>query len=43
VGTSVTLALAGEVFKLERSMIVEIDGQKSDHWNRIKYYTVEDM
>jgi hypothetical protein len=33
----------GEVLKLERSMIIEIDGQKSDHWNKIKYYTVADV
>ena len=33
----------GEVFELERSMIIEIDGQKSDHWNRIKYYSVADV
>ena len=33
----------GEVLKLERSMIIEIDGQKSDRWNKIKYYTVADV
>ena len=33
----------GEVFKIERSQIIEIDGQKSDHWNRIKYYSVADV
>ena len=29
--------------KIERSHIIEIDGQKSDHWNRIKYYSVADV
>ena len=35
--------VTGEVYKFERSMIIEIDGQKSDHWNKIKYYTVADV
>ncbi len=29
--------------KIERSQIIEIDGQKSDQWNRIKYYSVADV
>ena len=29
--------------KIECSQIIEIDGQKSDHWNRIKYYSVADV
>jgi len=29
--------------KIERSEICEIDGQKSDHWNRIKYYSITDF
>ena len=29
--------------KLERSEIIEIDGIKSDHWNRLTYYTVADV
>jgi len=29
--------------KIERSEICEIDGQKSNHWNKIKYYTIDDL
>ena len=29
--------------KIERSKIVEVDGCKSNHWNKIQYYTIEDM
>lgn len=29
--------------KIERSEIVEIDGQKSNHWNKITYYTIDDI
>lgn len=29
--------------KIERSEIYEIDGQKSHHWNVLKYYTIEDV
>jgi propanediol dehydratase large subunit len=29
--------------KIERSQIIEIDGQKSDHWNKIKYYSISDF
>ena len=29
--------------KIERSQIIEIDGQKSNHWNRISYYTIADV
>ena len=29
--------------KIERSEICEIDGKKSNHWNIIKYYSVEDV
>ena len=29
--------------KIERSQIIEIDGEKSDHWNRIKYYSIDDF
>ena len=29
--------------KIERSEIYEIDGIKTDHWNRIKYYSIEDI
>lgn len=29
--------------KIERSQIIEIDGQKSNHWNKITYYSVSDF
>jgi hypothetical protein len=29
--------------KIERSEICEIDGQKSNHWNKITYYTTDDV
>jgi len=29
--------------KIERSHIFEIDGIKSNHWNKIKYYTINDI
>ena len=29
--------------KIERCQIIEIDGVKSDHWNRLTYYTVADV
>lgn len=29
--------------KVERSEICEIDGQKSNHWNKITYYTIDDV
>lgn len=29
--------------KIERSQIVEINGQKSNHWNLLTYYTINDI
>ena len=29
--------------KIERSEICEVDGIKSNHWNKIKYYSIEDI
>lgn len=29
--------------KIERSEICEVDGIKSNHWTKIKYYSVEDI
>ena len=29
--------------KIERCHIIEIDGVKSDHWNRLSYYSVDDV
>ena len=29
--------------KIERCQIIEIDGVKSDHWNRLSYYSVADV
>jgi transposase len=29
--------------KIKRSEIYEIDGMKTDHWNRIKYYSIDDV
>ena len=29
--------------KIERSEICEIDGIKSNHWNKIKYYSIDDI
>jgi hypothetical protein len=29
--------------KIERNEIYEIDGQKSNHWNKIKYYSIENV
>ena len=29
--------------KIERSSIYEIDGQKSNHWNKITYFTIDDI
>ena len=29
--------------KIERSEIYEIDLQKSNHWNKIKYYSIDDI
>jgi propanediol dehydratase large subunit len=29
--------------KIERSEIVEVDGKKSNHWNVIQYYSIEDI
>lgn len=29
--------------KIERSEIFEVDGIKSNHWNKIKYYSVENV
>jgi L-arabinose isomerase len=30
-------------FKVERQEIFEVNGQKSDGWNRISYYTIDDI
>ena len=32
-----------EKIKIERNEIIEIDGVKSNHWNRLTYYTVADV
>ena len=29
--------------KIERCQIIEIDGVKSDHWNRLSYYSIADV
>ena len=29
--------------KIERKILCEIDGKKSDHWNILKYYTISDV
>lgn len=29
--------------KIERSQIIEIDGKKSNNWNVIEYYKIEDL
>lgn len=29
--------------KIERNEICEVNGQKSDHWNIIKYYSIDDV
>ncbi len=29
--------------KIERSEIIEVDGQRSNHWNKITYYTIDDI
>ena len=29
--------------KIERCRIIKIDGQKSDHWNKIKYFSADDI
>ena len=33
----------GEVISVERKSIIEIDGQKSDGWNLLKYYTLKSL
>ena len=30
-------------WEIERNEIYKIDGKKSNHWNRIKYYSVDDI
>lgn len=29
--------------KIERNEIIEVDGQKSNHWQKIIYYTIENL
>jgi len=29
--------------KIERKEIVEVDGVRTNHWNKLKYYTIDDI
>ena len=34
---------ANEKIEVERKIIIAVEGKPSDHWNVLKYYTIEDV